>query len=67
MKTIQQSFYLFLQLLAVSGFAILFYFVASDKTSNAPIFMLSLLTSICLISIPGMKNVLTNSEESQHE
>ncbi|WP_078379918.1 hypothetical protein [Sutcliffiella halmapala] len=66
MKTIQNSFYLFLKLLAVTGFGILFYFVISDKTSSAPMFRLSLLTSICLIAIPGMKNVINHSEESHH-
>ncbi|WP_223702277.1 hypothetical protein [Sutcliffiella deserti] len=66
MKTIQNSFYLFLKLIAVAGFGILFYFVISDKTSNAPMLMLSLLTSVALIAIPGMKNVLNSSEESHH-
>ena len=67
MKTIQNSLYLFLKLFAIAGFGILFYFVITDKTSNAPMLMLSLLTSICLIAIPGMKNVLNDAEETSHE
>ncbi len=66
MKIIQQSFYVTLKLLAVSGFAILFYFMITDKTSNAPMFMLSLMTSLSMIAIPGMKNVINNQEESHH-
>ncbi|WP_417899773.1 hypothetical protein ABN702_05650 [Bacillus haimaensis] len=53
MKNFQNSFYLFLKLLAVAGFGILFYFVITDKTSSAPMLMLSLLTSVCLIAIRG--------------
>lgn len=67
MKNFQNSFYLFLKLLAVAGFGILFYFVITDKTSSAPMLMLSLLTSVCLIAIPGMKNVLNENEETSHE
>ncbi|MBM7621065.1 hypothetical protein JOC95_002938 [Bacillus tianshenii] len=67
MKNFQNSFYQFLKLLAVAGFGILFYFVITDKTSSAPMLMLSLLTSVCLIAIPGMKNVLNENEETTHE
>lgn len=66
MKLIQQSFYITLKLLAVAGFAILFYFMITDKTSNAPMFMLSLMTSLSLIAIPGMKNVINNNQEESH-
>ncbi|MCG1022854.1 hypothetical protein [Sutcliffiella horikoshii] len=67
MKLIQHSFYVILKLLAVSGFAILFYVMMTDKTSNAPMFMLSLMTSLSLIAIPGMKNIINTHEESHHE
>lgn len=67
MKLIQHSFYVILKLLAVSGFAILFYVMMTDKTSNAPMFMLSLMTSLSLIAIPGMKNIINTHEESHNE
>ncbi|QFT89688.1 hypothetical protein FIU87_13585 [Bacillus sp. THAF10] len=66
MNSLQKSFYLVLKLLAVSGFAVLFYFMITDASGNAPVFTFSMLTSLCLLGMQGMKNVLQNDEESQH-
>ncbi|CAG9621498.1 hypothetical protein [Sutcliffiella rhizosphaerae] len=66
MKLLQKTFYITLKLLAVTGFAVLFYFMINDTPNNAPIFTFSMLTTVCLLSIHGMKHVLHHQEESQH-
>ncbi|AST92410.1 hypothetical protein ACWE42_23890 [Sutcliffiella cohnii] len=66
MKQLQKSFYLIIKLIAFLGFAILFYFVFTEKSDLSAIFIFSLLTSICLIFMPSLSESLQTKEEQEY-
>ncbi|MDX5474734.1 MAG: hypothetical protein LPK00_04275 [Bacillaceae bacterium] len=60
---IKKSTYILLKITAIIGFGILFYFILTNNMERSSILAFSVLTSLCLIFIPGLKQSFTTEEE----
>lgn len=60
---IKKSTYVLLKIIAIIGFGVLFYFMLTNKMDRSSILIFSIMTSLSLLFIPGLKQSFLTEEE----